>query len=109
MAFGGILILVLHRRSRRGLTLATEPGTLAAAVAVAGNSDLPHLLDGKDTDAAMRAMLSDLNFGLDKVPFSTPSNFRNLLTISTRFVTQNTGQIRVAEAPHGYADVPQRL
>lgn len=59
--------MVLHRRAARNLILTTEPGTLAAAVALAGMSDLSHLLKGHDTEEEMRAMLADLRFGIDPV------------------------------------------
>lgn len=69
MALGGLAVLILHRKASRSLALTTEPGTLAAAVALGGASDMSHLLSGKDTEEEMRAMLADLQFTIDPVRF----------------------------------------
>lgn len=67
MAIIGISITIMHHRASRDLVLTSEPGTLAAAIALAGMSDLAQILDGKDTYDDMRAMLADLHFALDPV------------------------------------------
>lgn len=69
MALGGIAILLLHRKAQRTLALTSPPGTLAAAVAITGKTDLAHMIDGTDTEADMRVMLADLKFGIDTVSF----------------------------------------
>lgn len=71
MAIIGTSIAIMHNRASRDLVLTSEPGTLAAAIALAGMSDLAQILDGKDTYDDMRAMLADLHFALD--PVSTHS------------------------------------
>lgn len=72
MAFMGVLITILHNRAARNLELTYEPGTIAAAVALAGLSDIAHILDGKDTLDDMHAMLTDLQFAIDPVCFNQP-------------------------------------
>lgn len=67
MALGGLVVLILHRKASRHLALTREPGTLAAAIALGGASDMSHLLRGKDTEEEMRAMLADLQFTIDPV------------------------------------------
>lgn len=69
MALLGTLITILHHRASRNLHLTSEPGTLAAAIALAGMSDLAHILDGKDTLEDMHTILADLHFALDPVSF----------------------------------------
>ena len=67
MALCGIAILLLHRRAERHLYLTSEPGTLAAAVAFGGTSELSRIVNVKDTDEEMRTILADLHFGIDPV------------------------------------------
>jgi hypothetical protein len=67
MATIGTCATILHHRAAQYLVLTTEPGTLAAAIALAGLSDIAHILDGKDTVEEMRAMLADLHFAIDPV------------------------------------------
>lgn len=67
MALLGVAIAILHHRATRSLHLTSEPSTLASAVALAGQSDLGRILDGKDTKEEMHAILADLNFALDPV------------------------------------------
>lgn len=96
--------MILHRRARRDLTLASEPGTLAAAVSVAGNSELPRLIDGKDSELAMRAMLSDLRFGIDKV---RPSSLSSALNFPPRSIVGGEANVVIALAV-GYWPCPRR-
>lgn len=67
IALGGLAVVVLHRRAARQLILTSEPGTLAAAIALAGHSDMSQMLKGYDTEEEMRAMLADLRFTIDPV------------------------------------------
>ena len=80
MAIIGTFVTILHHRAARYLVLTTEPGTLAAAIALAGLSDIAHILDSKDTPEEMQAMLADLHFAIDPVCDITISVlFRNSL------------------------------
>ncbi|KAF8336843.1 uncharacterized protein EI90DRAFT_3119173 [Cantharellus anzutake] len=65
IAQGSIFIIVLHHRDMTNLILGSPPGTIAAAVAVAGQSELPYLLAEKDTVTDIKTKLSGLSFSLD--------------------------------------------
>jgi len=65
VAIGGVFIFLFQWRDKRDLKLGTPPGTIAAAVAIAGQSELSYLLEGKDTAEEMEALLSDMTFGMD--------------------------------------------
>ncbi|KAF8311738.1 hypothetical protein DL93DRAFT_2229456 [Clavulina sp. PMI_390] len=85
MALLTFIVLILYRTASRHLALTAEPSTLAAAIALAGASDVGQLLSGKDTEGEMRAMLADLSFAIDPT----------------------TGRLVVYESEHGYAEVPR--
>lgn len=103
MAIIGAWVAVLHHRAARNLALTAEPGTLAAAIAVAGLSVIAHILDGKDTTEEMRAILADLHFTIDPVG---GINIVALLLLTYPRRLQYTGRLRVEESEHGYSEVP---
>jgi len=72
IALGGLAVVFLHRQASRNLLLTSEPGTIAAAIALGGQSDMSHLLQGQDTEEEMRAMLADLKFTIDPVSSQVP-------------------------------------
>ncbi|KAF8336844.1 uncharacterized protein EI90DRAFT_3119174 [Cantharellus anzutake] len=85
IALGAIFVIVLHQRDIANLRLFTPPGTIAAAVAIAGQSKLSSLLAEEDTVTDMKIKLSDLSFSLDT----------------------STGRLRVEEGyTAGYAEGP---
>jgi len=84
VAIFGTAILLLHREYSRQLQLTTEPGTLAASIAL-GASDVSYLLNGKDTKEDMRTMLADLQFTIDPVsvvPTRILASSHSFLTIT---------------------------
>jgi len=109
MAIIGTCVTVLYHRAARNLVLTAEPGTLAAAVALAGLSVIAHILDGKDTEEEMRAMLAGLHFTIDPVGYLiSPPSIR--LHFPCIFVgLQNTGRLRVEESEQGYSEIPSNL
>jgi len=109
MAIIGACVTVLYHRAARNLVLTAEPGTLAAAVALAGLSVIAHILDGKDTEEEMRAMLVDLHFTIDPVGYliSLPSIRLHFFCIFVGL--QNTGRLRVEESEQGYSEIPSSL
>ncbi len=67
VAIGGVLILLLQWRDKRDLRLGAPPGTIASAIAIAGQSELSYILEGMDTMEEMETLLSDLTFRIDSV------------------------------------------
>ncbi len=67
VAIGGVLILLLQWRDKRDLKLGAPPGTIASAVAIAGQSELSYLVEGMDTAEDMETLLSDMTFRIDSV------------------------------------------
>jgi hypothetical protein len=109
MAIIGACVAVLYHRAARNLVLTAEPGTLAAAVAFAGLSVIAHILDGKDTEEEMRAMLADLHFTIDPVSYLISLTSIRLHFLRTFVGLQNTGRLRVEESEQGYSEIPSSL
>lgn len=71
MALIGVVILVRHRRADANCHMRQQPGTIAAAVALAGSSDLSVLVRPSDSIKDMGVILQDYTFKIDNVSFYT--------------------------------------
>jgi hypothetical protein len=62
LAISGGALFFLHRRARKGTKLTAEPGTIAAAVSIGGQTELAQILDGKGLQSSF---ISQRNRDLD--------------------------------------------
>ncbi|KAI3611371.1 hypothetical protein WG66_002222 [Moniliophthora roreri] len=62
----GIFLHIIHRRQRKGLFLASPPGTIAATMSITSHSGFGQLLMPYDKEEILRDKLSGLRFRLDR-------------------------------------------
>ncbi|KAJ3813111.1 hypothetical protein F5876DRAFT_74183 [Lentinula aff. lateritia] len=61
----GVLVHIISQKQRRGLYLATPPGTIAATIALSAHSGFGELLMPTDDEATLERKLSGLRFSID--------------------------------------------
>jgi len=64
-AAGGALVHILHRHSRQHLHFRHEPGTIASAVSIGADTDLAHLLNGRQEQSDLVQALSNKKFRIN--------------------------------------------
>jgi hypothetical protein len=65
VAFFGAYIQLLHRHNRRNLNLLHEPGTIASALSIGAQTNLAHLLDGRQQQDDLIKVLHNKKFRID--------------------------------------------
>jgi hypothetical protein len=65
LAFALGLVSYLHRKDRKDLRLAHEPGTIASAVSIGAQTDMAYLLDGMNRKQDIKGVLKGKKFRID--------------------------------------------
>lgn len=65
VAVAGAFVHILHRHSRQQLHFRHEPGTIASAVSIGADTNLAHLLNGRQDQSDLVRALSNKKFRIN--------------------------------------------
>lgn len=65
IALLGTVIQLHHRQARQQLNLHHEPGTIASAVSIGAETNMAHLLDGRQEESDFARALQNRKFRID--------------------------------------------